>query len=90
MNIVAMPETPMFVSLCFLGLACIIAARLGIEVLSRTCAYFIPLLIFILIVTQFLAMSQVHLNYIKPILGNGLTPVLKGAFQLFHFRLLRQ
>ena len=44
MNIIAMPETPMIVSLFCLGLACIIAVRFGIEVLARTCAYFIPLI----------------------------------------------
>lgn len=84
-NTVALPETPMLVSLLGLGLMCIIAMRLGIEVLGRTTTYFLPLLIFIMVAVQLLAISQLHLNYIKPILGNGLIPVLKGGFSAFSF-----
>jgi spore germination protein KB len=82
---VAMPETPMFVMLLCLGGVCIIAVRLGIEVMGRTCTYFLPLLLFIIVAVQLLGISQLHLNYIKPILGNGLTPVLKGGFSTFSF-----
>lgn len=84
-NIIAMPETPMFVSLFCIGLVCIIAVKLGIEVLARTIAYFIPLLFFILLVVQLLSLFQLHLNYIKPVLGNGLMPVIKGGFSAFSF-----
>lgn len=84
-NTVAMPETPMFVSLFCLGLVCIIAVKLGIEVLGRTTTYFLPILLFIIVVVQLLAIPQLHLNYIKPILGNGLIPVLKGGFLTFSF-----
>lgn len=84
-NIVAMPETPMFVSLFCLGLVCIIAVKFGIEVMGRTTTYFLPLLLFIIGVVELLAIPQLHLNYIKPILGNGLIPVLKGAFSTFSF-----
>lgn len=85
MNTVALPETPMLVSLLGLGLMCIIAMRLGIEVLGRTTTYFLPLLIFIMVAVQLLAISQLHLNYIKPVLGNGLIPVVKGGFSAFSF-----
>ena len=84
-NIVAMPETPIFVSLFSLGVVCIIAVRLGIEVIGRTCTYFLPLLLFIIAIVQLLGISQMNLNYLKPILGHGLIPVLKGAFSTFSF-----
>jgi len=84
-NTVAMPETPMFVPLFCLGLVCIIAVRLGIEVLGRISTYFLPILLFIIVVVELLAIPQLHLNYIKPILGNGLIPVLKGGFSSFSF-----
>ncbi|HVJ48250.1 endospore germination permease [Desulfitobacterium sp.] len=84
-KIVAMPETPMFVSLLCLGLVCIIAVRLGIEVLGRTTTYFLPILFFTLVVVELLAIPQLHLDYIKPILGNGLISVLKGGFSTFSF-----
>lgn len=82
---VAIPETPMLVAVLCLGLVCIVAVRLGIEVLGRTTAYFFPILLFILVVVELLSLPKVHLNYLKPILGNGLRPVLKGGFLTFSF-----
>lgn len=84
-NIIAMPETPMFVSLLCLGMTCIIAVRLGIEIIARTTTYFLPILFLILVGVQLLAMPQLNLEYIKPILGNGIMPVLKGGFSAFSF-----
>lgn len=84
-NTVAMPETPIFVSLFCMGLVCIIAVRLGIEVMGRTTMYFLPLLLAIIITVQFLGIPKLHLNYIKPILGDGLIPVIKGGFLAFSF-----
>lgn len=85
MNVVAMPETPMLVQILSIGAVCIVGVKLGIEVIARTTAYFIPLLFLILAVVQVLAISQLHLNYLKPFLGNGLMPILKGGFSTFSF-----
>lgn len=82
---IGMPETPMLVPLLCMGLLCVVAVRLGIEVMGRTCAYFLPILFFIIIVVQLLGMSQLHLNYLKPILGNGFAPVLQDGFSAFSF-----
>ncbi|WP_425802867.1 endospore germination permease [Desulfitobacterium sp. Sab5] len=82
---VAMPETPMIVPILCLGLTCIVAVKLGIEVLGRTVAYFLPVLLFLLVAVQLLVIPQLHLNYMKPILGNGLSPILKGGFTTFSF-----
>lgn len=84
-NIVAMPETPMIVPMLCLGLTCIIAAKSGIEVMGRTATYFLPILIFILIVVQILSMPQLNFSYLKPIWGHGLTPILRGGFSSFSF-----
>jgi len=84
-NTVDMPEMPILVPMLCLGLVCIIGVRLGIEVLGRTSTYFLPILLFSLVVVQILAIPQLHINYIKPILGNGFMPVLKGGFSTFSF-----
>ena len=86
-NTVSLTETPMFVPLLCMGLLCIIASKLGIEVLGRTTTYFVPIIFFILVVVQMLAIPQLHLNHLKPILGNGLAPVLQGGFVTFSFPL---
>ncbi len=84
-NVVALSETPMLIPILCLGLVCIFAVYLGIEVMSRTTAIFIPLIIFIVFVVLILGIPQLRPNYIQPILGNGLSPVLKGTFSTFSF-----
>lgn len=84
-NTVAMPETPMMVTMLCLGVLCVFAVSLGIEVMGRTTAYFLPIVLFTLVVVQLLVVSQLHFNYLKPILGNGLSTILKGGFSTFSF-----
>ncbi len=84
-NVVALPETPLFISLLCLGLVCMIAVYLGIEVISRTTAIFVPLVISIIFFVVILGIPQLRLNYLQPVLGNGLTPVLTSAFATFSF-----
>jgi len=85
MNTVTMPETPMLVSLFCMGMICVIAVNLGIEVISRFSAYVFPILIFILVFIDLLGITNIHFSNIKPFLGNGITPVLKGGFLSFSF-----
>ncbi|MBT2736392.1 endospore germination permease [Bacillus sp. ISL-7] len=84
-NTVAMPETPLFVPLLCLGIVGILTVRSGLEVMGRMSAYLLPLLLFIMFSVQLMAIPQLHLNYMKPILGNGFLPVLKGGFNTFSF-----
>lgn len=84
-NIIAMQEMPLIFPLLCLGAVCIYAARLGIEVLGRTCAFFITLVFLILLVVQLLAIPEIHLEHLKPVLGNGFAPILQGTFGVFAF-----
>jgi spore germination protein KB len=84
-NSIAMPETPMFLPMLCIGITCIIAARSGIEVMGRTAAYFLPVLFFILLAVQLLAIPQLKMNYLKPVMGNGITPVITAGFAAFAF-----
>lgn len=84
-NVVAMPETPMIVPLLCMGGVCIAGVVLGIEVLGRTTTYFLPALIFIMVLVEILVIPGLNLNFIKPVFGNGLSPILMGGFQTFSF-----
>ncbi len=84
-NTVALPETPMFVPTFALGLICIIAARLGIEVMGRVTTYFMPVIFVILIAVQLMAIPQFHPNYLKPVFCCGLDTLLKSGFSAFAF-----
>jgi spore germination protein KB len=85
MKIEALPETPLFISMFCLGIVSIIAVRLGIEVMARTCTFFLPIVFFILFVVELLTISQFHISYLKPVFGNGLIPILQGSFSAFSF-----
>lgn len=84
-NTVALPETPMLFVMFYLTLVCVIAVRSGVEVMARVSAYMLPVLIFIIFIVQLLAIPEINLNNLKPILGNGIAPVLAGGFSAFSF-----
>jgi spore germination protein KB len=85
LKIVAMPETPLLFSLFCMGMISIVTARLGIEVMARTSTYFLPIVFFVLVIVQLLAIPQFHAEYLKPVLGNGISPVITGGFAAFSF-----
>ncbi len=84
-NTITLPETPMLVPMLFLGAVGIFAARSGVEVLGRTSAYLFPILIFILVAVNILAIPQFRFNNLKPVLAEGFAPVIKGGFAAFSF-----
>jgi len=84
-NTVSMPETPMIVTLLFLGTVCVYAVRMGLEVMGRISTYFIPIVILIPVVVYILAIPQFNLCNLKPILSEGFTPVLEAGFSVFAF-----
>lgn len=84
-NVVSFPETPQFILIAFLGLLCIWVSKAGIEVLGRWAAFVFPILMFILITTIIFSMPNAHFINLKPVLYNGVKPVLTSAFSIFTF-----
>jgi spore germination protein KB len=84
-NTVAMPETPMFVPMLCLIIVCMVAVKSGIEVMGRISAAVLPLLFVIFVAVQLMGIPKMHFHYLKPILGNGILPVIKGGFSVFSF-----
>lgn len=84
-NTLILPETPMIVILLFMGAICIAAVRLGIEVIGRVSAYFIPLILAIIAIVVVLGASEYNFNFLKPILYNGFTTVIKDGYSTFAF-----
>jgi len=84
-NVVALPETPMIVPMLLIGLVAVYAVKLGIEVLGRTCAYLFPILVIILVTVQFLGIPNMRFHHLKPILAEGISPLLKSGFTTFSF-----
>jgi spore germination protein KB len=82
---IAMPETPMFASMLCLMIVCIVAVRSGVEVMGRISAAVLPLLFVIITAVQLMAIPKMNFHFLKPILGNGLLPVIKAGFSTFSF-----
>lgn len=84
-NTATMPETPIIVPMLCLALVGVIAVRSGIEVMARISAYSLPALLFVIVLVQLLGIPQLEFHNIKPILGRGVVPILKGAYSAFAF-----
>ncbi|HEX3032335.1 MAG TPA: endospore germination permease, partial [Bacillota bacterium] len=85
LNVVAMPETPVFVPMLCLGALCILVVREGVEVLGRTAAFFLPLVVIFIIIITLVSIPKMHPDYIRPLLYNGFSPIITGAFSALSF-----
>ncbi|MBM7855091.1 spore germination protein KB [Desulfohalotomaculum tongense] len=86
-TIVAFPETPMLAPLAGLVILCVWSLKEGIEVLSRVGECFLCIMIIMIIFTILLMVPEWEIKNIRPVLYNGMAPVLKGAFSTFSFPL---
>lgn len=84
-NVVSFPETPQFILVAFLGLLCIWVSKAGIEVLGRWAAFVFPIILIIFILTIVFSMTNAHLINLKPVLYNGIKPVLTSAISISTF-----
>ncbi|MDP4090518.1 MAG: endospore germination permease [Bacillota bacterium] len=84
-NTMTMPETPLIFPMLCLALVDVIAVKSGVEVMARISALVLPFLLFIIALVELLAIPQLKFHFIKPILGEGIAPVLMGAFNTFSF-----
>lgn len=82
---ISLQETPQVPILISMGILIIWAAKNGIEVLGRFAVYIIPLLVGAIIVVFLLSIPQMYLKNIRPVLYNGIGPVLNSAASLFAF-----
>lgn len=86
-NVMSFPETPQFIVIIFLGLISVWMVKAGIEVLGRFSAFVFPTILGIIIIALILSTANIHLINIRPILYDGIKPVLTNAFSFFSFPL---
>ncbi|MDP4087207.1 MAG: endospore germination permease [Bacillota bacterium] len=84
-NTIAIPETPMIVPMLCIGIICTVAVTSGIEVIGRISAAVLPILIIIVSTVSLMAIPKMYFHFLKPILGNGFLPIIKGGFSVFSF-----
>jgi len=84
-SILIFSDTPVVFPMLFLTMLIIWCLKAGIEVLGRWSEFFIWIVLLIsLLVTVFL-IPDMNINRLKPILNNGLPPLLKGSLSSFCF-----
>jgi len=84
-RIVSLPETP----LCIFAFSAVIiniwAVRGGIELLGRFLSIFFPVYIIMIISVTLLSISLFNFDNLKPVLYDGINPVLSASFSIFTF-----
>ncbi|MBW9172866.1 endospore germination permease [Clostridium estertheticum] len=84
-NTLVFGDTPAVVPMIFFAMLIIWSLKAGIEVLGRWAEFFSWVIISIVLIVPLLSISQMDINRLKPILNNGVTPLLKGVFSSFTY-----
>ncbi len=84
-NVVSFPETPPSLIITFIGLFCIWMVKEGIEVLGRWTAFAFPIAMAIIIITAVFSLTKANFINLKPVLYDGIKPLLPVSFGIFSF-----
>lgn len=84
-QIVSLTDTPLFTIAIVGGVFYIWIVKGGIEVIGRYAAFIMPLSLISIIVVSVLLIPKLNADNLRPIMYNGITPVLKGAASVFGF-----
>ncbi|CQR48303.1 Spore germination protein YndE [Paraliobacillus sp. PM-2] len=74
-----LPKTPMIVIILSMAFVCAITVYGGLEVMARASQFFFPVFVVLFLFIIILLVPVLNPENIFPILGEGLTPSLKGA-----------
>ncbi|MBK1811470.1 endospore germination permease [Clostridium sp. YIM B02505] len=85
MNTLALPETPMIVTIMCLSLLCIWSSTHGVEVMARTSRILLIICITFVFIIASLVISQMRFHYLKPFFDLELSQFLNGTFSAFSF-----
>lgn len=84
-QVVSFPETPLFSIGIVGGVLYIWIVKGGIEVIGRFAAFMMPLAILSVIIVSLLLIPKLDFDNLRPIMYNGISPVLKGTAEVFGF-----
>ncbi|QZY55112.1 GerAB/ArcD/ProY family transporter [Crassaminicella profunda] len=82
-NTINLIKTPIMVSLICIMFLCIWIIKEGIEVMGKFSEIFFILPMILLIIVILFLIPNMNLNNIRPLLYNGIKPVMKGAYEVF-------
>ncbi|CAH2213171.1 GerAB/ArcD/ProY family transporter [Tepidibacter aestuarii] len=88
-KIISFPEMPQIIPEIVLAILCIWGIKEGIEVLGRFSGFFLNIPIITLVIIIILLIPNMDINNFRPVLSDGIQPVLEGTFTVFTFPLVQ-
>ena len=83
--IVILNSTPQYVIAIFMSLLAIWAVKAGLEVIARWTVAILPVILLAIIIVTLFFIPYLEPGNIKPVLYNGIKPVLESGFMVFTF-----
>lgn len=84
-NVVSIPETPMILPVFLMLLVCILIAKYGVEIIGRWSETTMILVAGVLSLIIIFLVKDMRINNLRPVLFNGIKPVLKEIPLAFAF-----
>lgn len=85
MQVVSLQDTPIFPIAIVGSMLYIWIISGGIEVIGRFSVFMLPLSFFTIIIVSLLLIPKLNIDNLRPVMYNGITPVLKGTASVFSF-----
>ncbi len=82
---VSMPETPQLVTLIMFGAATLYIIKKGIEVLGRFTDFFLPIMIFLILLMNVLSVGKMNFSNVLPVLKSKPEDFFSDVFSAFAF-----
>lgn len=83
--VVGLQETPLIILILLFTIVVAYVAKGGIEVLGRWGKFFFPMVLSLTIIMLGLFIPDMNINNIRPIMANGIKPLLLGTFKILIF-----
>lgn len=81
-NTINLPETPIIVPMIGIMILCVWIVKEGIEVMGKWGELFLMIPIILAFIAILFLIPNMNLNNIRPVLYNGMKPVIKGAYEV--------
>lgn len=81
----SLTKTNIIIPMIFISILCILIVKGGIEVLGRWSELFLGLVIYSILIWFFMSIPKMKIDNLRPVLSNGIKPILKGGFRVFIF-----
>ena len=72
-------ETPLYIIFTLFMVVVLMGAGLGVETIARACEIFFPWIFVLLTLLTILLIPEMHFETIKPIMENGIKPIIRGS-----------